>query len=265
MAAQGRSYGQILGRMYKRWVLDCVVDIAYAVSIDFSQRPELYQNIDPATADKMTDLQSAYGYAKNFPSHDIRANLLLPIFGQSYAQGGGNDGSPFQTARMVVLAAAADFAENAQPTGFPMLRERIRSALVPFKNHMEDVKGASLAQTNQRTDAIFTLSSEILRDPQVAGVFGVSSTIDPDWPLAADDTEGAKLIEKITTQLQGIPAGQITSVQFIRKQRYGSKGEISILHILESDFENDDSLLDDLTAQLYAWGSDLGLIGGSPP
>lgn len=261
----GSTYGHLLGSMYKRWVLDCIVDLAHAVSIDFSQRPELYQNLDSATADQLTLLQSSYGYTKDVPNRDIRANLFRPIFGDSDGQGSGNDNSPFQTTRVTVLAAAADFSENAQPTGFPMLRERIRSAIVPFKNHMVDVKGTSLNQTNARTHSIFELSSEILKDTKVAGVFGVSSPINKGWPLLSDDTEGAKLVEKITTQLQGIPSGLITRDRFIRMQRMGDKGANSIHRILETDFDNDRDDLDNLTAQLYAWGSDLGLIGGETP
>lgn len=259
------TYGQLLGSMYVRWVLDCIVDLAHAVSIDFSQRLELYQKVGKATTDNLTELQSAYGYDKNVPNREIRANLFHPVFGESDGPGNGNDGSPFQTTRLAVLAAAADFSENAQPTGFPMLRERIRSAIVPYRNHIVDVKGASLSQTDARTRKIFETSSTILRDSQIAGVFGVSSAIDKDWPLASTDTEGAKLVEKITTQLQGIPSGLINRDRFIRMQRIGDTGSNSIERILETNIENDDSKLDELTAQLYAWGSDLGLIGGVTP
>ena len=38
-----------LSEMYKRWVLDCVIDVAYAVSKDFTQRVELYQHVQMET------------------------------------------------------------------------------------------------------------------------------------------------------------------------------------------------------------------------
>src|SRR5437773_4292122 len=82
--------GQQLGLMYKRWTLDCVVNIAYAVSLDFSQRPELYQEVGNATADKLTQLQSDVGYEANFPNVNTRQILMSPIFGESDGHGSGN-------------------------------------------------------------------------------------------------------------------------------------------------------------------------------
>jgi len=52
------SFGQRLGLDYERWTLDCVVKIGYAVALDFSDRPELYQQVADDTADKLADLQA---------------------------------------------------------------------------------------------------------------------------------------------------------------------------------------------------------------
>src|SRR5437899_6990759 len=130
------SFGERLGLDYKRWTLNCVVTIAHAVALDFSDRPELYQQVADDIAAKLTDLQANYGFQSDFPDMPIRLRLMQPVFGESDGHGSGNDGSAFQTYRLPVLAAAADFAENAQPTGFPMLRERVKNTLVAFKTHM---------------------------------------------------------------------------------------------------------------------------------
>ncbi len=251
-----------LGELYKRWTLDCIVDLAYAVSRDFSNRPEFYQKIK--SADKLTELQGNYGFNPSFPGKDIRSSLMLPIFGESDGTGSRNDGSQSQTYRLPVLTAAADFSENAQPTGFPMLRERIRSSIVPFKTHMVDLVGASLDQTTERMQNIFDISQVILKDPGVFGVFGINN-IDPKSPLESYDPQFAKLIQNITSQLPDMPHGIISREQFVRMQRIGDKGGESITMILEKDIENDDKLLEQLIAQLYAWGSDLGLVGGATP
>jgi hypothetical protein len=265
MAEQQTSFGQQLGDMYKRWVLDCIVNLGYAVSVDFSNRPELYQKVDNATATKLTNLQSKFGFDPNFPNMNTRLMLMRPIFGESDGHGRGNDGSAFQTARMPSLAAAADFAENAQENGFPMLRERVRSAIVPFKNHMAGLEGSSLSQTDSRTTSIFNTAQSILKDRDVFIVFGINGDINPDWPLVSNDPEGAKLIEKITTQLTDTPYGPISRERFVRMQRIAEKGSNSIVRILQGDIENKDDELDQLITQLYAWGSDLGLIGGTRP
>ena len=163
---------------------------------------------------------------------------------------------------MEVLTTAINFAENAQPTGFPMLREAIRSSIVPFRNHLNDLSGEAFNQIYSRIRHIFELSETVLKEPNVYGVFGITSVIDETWPLEINDTEGAKLIEKITTQLEGIPSGLITRDRFIRMQRIAEKGASSIRIILENEYEEDDNVLDKLTAKLYAWVNDLGLIYG---
>lgn len=248
--------------MYKRSVLDCVVEVAVAVAHDFSNRPELYQGVSPGTADNLTDLQSNVGFEESFPDNRIRTTLYRPIFGASDGLGNGNDNSPFQTTRMPVISAAVDFSEHTQSAGYGMLRERIRSAIVPFKNQIEDVMGASLDKTASRTEAVFNLAVSILSDSTVAGIFGISGQIVQGWPLDKDSTDpkGAKLIENITTQLQGISTGLVTREKFIRMQRIAEKGAASLEFILDGKFETDPDELDKLTAQLYAWGSDLGII-----
>jgi hypothetical protein len=263
-----KSFGILLGTMYKRWVLDCIVYLGYAVSVDFSNRPELYKQVNGGTATQLTDMQSRYGFEPNFPNDAIRLMLLKPIFGESDGHGSRNDDSIFQTARMPVLAAAADFSENAQPLAFPMHRERTRSAIIPFKRFMEDLEGASLRQTESRTKIIFNTGAAILRDRDVSAVFGINELIDATWPLQSTDPQGAKLIEKITTQLPNMPYGVISRDKFVRMQRIAEKGFESIRFILETDIESisaTEKTLDPLIRQLYALGSDLGLVGGATP
>lgn len=261
----GASSGEQLGLMYKRWTLDCIVNIAYAVALDFSQRPELYQEVSDAIAEQLTELQSFFGYDANFPNMTTRQMLMTPIFGESDGHGSGNDTSAFQTFRLPVLAAAADFSENAQPTAFPMLRERVRSAVVPFRTHLIDLNGASINQTRKRTESIFNSAQAILKDPKISLVFGINGLGDNDWPLKKIDPQRAKLIEKITTQLSGLPYGVITKEMFVRIQRIAEKGDQSIKIIADQNIEDPTVDLDPLISELYAWGSDLGLVGGTRP
>jgi hypothetical protein len=66
----------------------------------------------------------------------------------------------------------------------------------------------------------------------------------------------------MTIQLSDEP---IARDRFVRMQRIAEKGEESIIGLLNAKVETDDNLLDGLTEQLYAWGSDLGLVGGARP
>ena len=261
----GATSGEQLGLMYKRWTLDCIVNIAYAVALDFSQRPELYQEVTDDIAEKLSELQGEFGFEPNFPNITTRQMLMAPVFGESDGHGSGNDTSAFQTFRLPVLAAAADFSENAQPTAFPMLRERVRSAVVPFRTHLIDLKGASINQTRKRTESIFNLAQTILKDGKISLVFGINGLGEADWPLKTIDPQRAKLIEKITTQLTGLPYGVITKEMFVRIQRIAEKGDQSIRIIVDQNIEDPTVDLDPLIAELYAWGSDLGLVGGTRP
>lgn len=242
-----KEFGQQLGLLYKRWVLDCISEIGHSVSVDFSYRPELYKKVGDKTASQITAIQGQYGYTPNFPNKDIRLMLMKPIFGGSDSQMNRNDGSAFQTARMPVLAAAAG------------------SAVVPFRRFMEDLEGDSLSQTDIRISNIFNTAVSILKDPGVAAVFGIGETIDDKWPLDSTDAEGAKLIEKITTQLSDMSYGIISRDKFVGMQRIAEKGQQSILRILETDIESNDETLDLFSAQAFAWGSDLKLVGGVRP
>ena len=145
-----------------------------------------------------------------------------------------------------------------------MLRERVRSAVVPFRTHLIDLKGGSFNQTEKRTRAIFDTSQTVLKDPTVSVVFGINGNIDTDWPLTSNDPQGAKLVEKITTHLTGLPYGVITKAMFVRIQRIAEKGDQSIRIIVDQNIE-DPKFVDTLIAELYSWGSDLGLVGGTRP
>ena len=268
-AGEQPSLGKRLGTDYKRWTLDCIVTIAHAVAEDFSSRLQQYQHIADGTAAQLTDLQANYGFQADFPDEKMRQRLMNPIFGESDGGGNTDDKSAFKNWRLPVLAAAADFSENAQPTGFPGLRARVQTALTPFKTHLASLGnrgGASLSQTERRMTAIFDLSQSILKDRDVSGVFTITGDIDPGWPLDSTDPQGAELIEQITTKLPGLP--YISRESFVHMQRIAVDGFQSIQTIVDENVEVpgfDVNALDSLISELYAWGSDLGLVGGNRP
>jgi hypothetical protein len=87
--------------MYARWTLDCLVEIAHAISIDYFSNPEFYQGED--TPDKIVDLSLSYGSVKNFPDKDQRHILAGAILGDS-------DGYPSK------VAMAHNFYQGYPPT-----------------------------------------------------------------------------------------------------------------------------------------------------
>ena len=269
MATSKPSPGDLRGQLYKIWTLDCISNLGHAISLDFFNRPELYKHVkDDDIVQKLTEMQSFYGFSPNFPNDEIRLMLMQPIFGSSDGHGGGSDSSSFQTSRLPVLSAAADFSESTLPHALPMQCERIRSASIPFRRFMEDLTGASLNQTQIRMGSIFNTASSILRDPDIAARFSINQSIPSSWPLTSTDAHGAQLIKNITTQLPNTPYGIVSQDKFVRMQRVTQEGCESIQFILDTDIESikaTEKTLDDLIRRLYAWGSDLGLIGGAMP
>src|SRR5215471_10470366 len=79
------STAELLADLYARWTLDCLVEIAHAVSIDYFSYPEFYKGED--TPDGIEDLWASYGSVRNFANKDQRHVLAGAILG-------GCDGYP---------------------------------------------------------------------------------------------------------------------------------------------------------------------------
>lgn len=260
------NFKDLLATLYILWVLDCIVDLAYAVSKDFSARLQLYQNVKPDTVKLLAKINGFYDHHPDFPGPEIRATLYRPIFGElgSDWQGGGNDRS-----RVYLLAAAVALAENYTATpqlGDASLIEAVRSASLPFRTRLLELEGCGFESTYNRVTNIFETAESILKDPGIAGVFGVAAIKDPDWPRKPD-SNGARLVHQIRSQLPDIPGGLIKPDEFIQKQRMADQGHKSIVGILDPEIDTDDAKLLQVNTHLYAWARELGLMIGqaTPP
>ena len=121
--------------------MDCLVEIAYAISIDFITRPQLYLSED--IPDPIVDLRMTWGTAVAFPNTAQRQVMMMPIFGRSdgLRPDAGTGSAPFHIARKKLIDACVAFSERAVDTGVPMLEERVRSALVPLQAHFQRLRG----------------------------------------------------------------------------------------------------------------------------
>src|SRR5262245_1590024 len=110
--------------MYTRWVLDVVIELAYAVSQDFVNRPQFYQNVDRHTACSLRNLLMFYGTAPSYPNAQQRQAMHVPLFGKSDAQRPDGPSSPFHTTRKKLIDACVAFSERVFSTGEDMLKDR---------------------------------------------------------------------------------------------------------------------------------------------
>src|SRR5262245_5369754 len=72
---------RLIGRLYAIWTLDCLIEIGYAISVDFITRPQLYLNED--IPDAIVQLRMSYGTDAQFPNTAQRQAMMMPVFGRS--------------------------------------------------------------------------------------------------------------------------------------------------------------------------------------
>lgn len=162
--------------------LDCLVDLAYRVSLDFFDQPQLYRDVPAEIVADLTALRTRYGYQEEFLSREQRQAIFAGVFGDDEGAGfmNGAGATPaaysFTVLRDQLLAAAAAFAERVFNTSEDMLRAAVRVMHVYLKDYMLDVTGASVNWSRGTgLPAITGLCYRILRDPQIAARFAVNA------------------------------------------------------------------------------------------
>jgi len=274
----GRDLGRKIGAMYQRFVLDCISDLGYAVSLDFSQQPQLYTNINGELADALSLFQSEIGHLAELPDKATRARLHQPVFGTCDTDRTSRDDSPYKKLRTTLFEAAASYAENAQPFRFAALRTNVNVAIAAPRDHFERLAGSSLNQTSSRTKSIFDLSVNIITNEKVMRRFGIDDAIRESWPLSIDPA-GSTLVWRICQELKesdAIPPSIIEQGElgeFVRMQNIGKHGAAALEDLMDRTLEDlpediderDNSILrlNVFTGNLHAWGLHLGVIGNS--
>jgi hypothetical protein len=250
------NFPDLFAGIYARWTLDCLVEIGYAVALDFVARPQLY--VDFKIPDLIVDLRMSYGAHKHFPNSAQRQALMVPVFGRSdgFKPDATNASSSFQVARKKLVDACIAFSERAVDSGIPMLEERVRSALIAFNAHLLSLEGKSLQSGAAEIEGESNLVFEILRAEGVAHVFSVSK-VNSAWPLGSDDPNGATLVESIGTALSVTGDCRLTHAKFMLLQRAAVEGALALPLALKTDPHGSEEQLLKLISQVYTWGTSL--------
>jgi hypothetical protein len=239
--------------------LDCLVDVAHGVALDFFDRPQLYKDISGDLANDLAAFSARYGCEEGFLSREQRATIFTGIFGAGETGGRGMGGGAaqsdsFAATRDQLLAAAAAFAERVYDTGADMLRAAVRVMHVYLKDYLQDVSGASAQWSRELgLPAITeTLAYRILRDPRIAARFGVNRAPVDAWPYRAD-ANGAKLVEQISVTPIRVPGEPISRAFFNDKQQLALRGAEAISAVIDYDGSPDPTLVDLLIRKCYTW------------
>jgi hypothetical protein len=245
---QSPGYGKLIGDMYARWVLDCVVEMAYAVSVDFVARPDFYKGSD--VPEGIAELRSAYGYARDYPNKSQRQDLNSPVFGLSdgYAPDSGTD--KFRALRRPLFDACIAYSERSVDVAAQKLKQRVLSALDPFPPYLRNFDGESIKLTYKQVKSLSDLSYKVLTSKSVAHVFGVDQPPDATWPLDANDPKGSQLVRSIGERLQPKDA-VFNEEKFGRLRRMAQEGRDALEAILTNT--TTDQSFENLVTRVYTW------------
>jgi hypothetical protein len=249
------DFPQLIGHLYATWTLDCLIEIGYAVSVDFITRPQLYLSED--IPDPIVDLRMSYGTDPRFPNTAQRQAMMMPVFGRSdgLRPDASTGTAPFHVARKKLVDACIAFSERVVDTGIAMLEERVRSAIVPLRAHFEAFRGKSIQLTTQQMNAISNTVVSILQSPDVAKVFSVSPP-ESGWPFDSDDPNGAKLVENAGSVLPLPQECKVGYTKFILLQRVAREGVQALSLVLTTNPSSEEQLLA-LISKVYTWGTSL--------
>jgi hypothetical protein len=249
------DFSTFIGDVYARWTLDCLVEIGYAIAVDFVNRPQLYQS--DVIPDNIVRLRMSYGTTPAFPNAAQRQGIMAPIFGRSdgLKPDATNASSSFQMARKKLIDACIAYSERAVDTGIPMLEERVRSALVPLTAQLFGLRGRSLELGGGQIQTITGAMFDILVSPGVTQVFSVTE-VQRDWPLHSIDPNGAKLVETAGVTLALSPDYKLSYTRFVLLQRVAQEGARALSVVVTTDPKSE-SQLQSLITQCYTWGTSL--------
>jgi hypothetical protein len=251
---------QIAG-LYFYNILDCLVDLAYAITQDFFNRPHLFTDLG-GIAPKMAKLHVRYGKDETLLSKDQRKLIFSSVFGE--AKGQLDDQGDFYRLKHELIDAATAFSERVYDTGEDMLRERVRTAHRPFKEYLNGLLGDSIRWSKEESLAWLTeeVCYPILRQGKVASIFGIAKTPLDNWPYT-EDANADKLVEELAKRFKG---GNGTTTPLTREhlsnlQRTALRGAEALAAII--DYEENGTTIDDLNLLIlkcYSWGSALKSI-----
>jgi hypothetical protein len=248
--------------IYARWTLDCVVEAALAIAIDYRTRYRQYRDVPTDVARLLADMKSKVGADPKWPNKDQRTAMTLPLLGPSDADTDTEVSGPFCEAAKAVRAAAIAYSERVFNTGEPMLRQAFVDAARHFYAYLTTLDGSVVTNADEDTKPIFEKSGKVLSDEGVAKAFGLPPAPSDSWPVPDRiedrgggylDGNGAYLVEEVARVLQD--GKGIAQQQFLALQRAAVAGARTINGVLHKQQEDADPAR--LIGDAYTWSTAL--------
>lgn len=214
-----------LAELYRRSLLDPVVEIAHAVAHDAVRRPRHYRDVPDSTGRLLESFRSRNGNDPDWPSAAQRSALFAPFLTGAFC--GGSLGV-WQAARALTKPGSDENNET--------LVQGLRDEVATFRTCLKTLEGSGLSAVDRQTGAIFSKTLSILQDEMIARVYGLAAAPARDWdPGVIDGGDAAALIQEICRSLNLWKAGlRMTQRRFLLLRRAAYYGALTISAILHS-------------------------------
>ena len=253
----------LIAKLYFFCTLDHLVDLAYAVSQDFFERPELFTR-STGLATLFAKLNARYGAHEEMLNKVQRAAVYVPVFGaRLLVAEAGN----FAHLRDELLSACVTYVET-RIGDEPSLRNNVVQKHGLLKEYLTGLVGESIEWSGQTLHRMVEQSIyPVFRNPAVAAVYGVGDKVNDQWPYACD-AGAPKLVEKISQALSpparvqpvikgGAPPPLLSRESITRLQRAALEGTraLATVNVVASGDPEENVRL--LIQRCYTWANAL--------
>jgi hypothetical protein len=262
--------------------LDCLIDLAYRVSHDFYDRPELFTDLPDATggtlAPTLARLHARYGCDESFLNKKQRHAIYCALFGTSASMNASADEEGnFPNLRDELREACATFAETKFGDA-ASLRENVRQKHRLFNEYLIGLQGDSLdwSRDNALSGLTEQVSYRILRNDGVKSVYGIAAPVSDAWPYTFD-SNASKAVEKISQQLMWPEPSEemdadgkngmhkyISREEITNLQRAAIEGAKAIATVIDVNAGSTDDDVDLLIRKCYTWSTALRNLKNYP-
>jgi len=256
-----------LSKMYARWTLDCVVDVAAAIAHDSAKRPRQYRAVPAAAAGGLdaivrvlSNFRSKLGSDSSWPNGAQRAALYSGCLGTSDGKP-GDKSAPFHQMAAAVRDAAVAYCERVVDAGEGMLKQAFIEAATAFGAYLGTMVGSAVAESHRQTEEVFNNAVRVLKTQEIAQAFGLPHVAEANWPtVGARNGDGAALVEEISRALQPSAGPPITQQQFSVMQRIAHQGASTIAGI-QDNRHTVDATFKEVVQSAYTWATALRALG----
>lgn len=235
-------------RTYGRWSLDCLVDLAHAISHDYVARPRHYRHIPDDIAEVLSRFRFSTGSDPAWPNGLQRAASYHSLMG------------PLCQRMASLRASAISVAKSTPGEGSNLLRRAFIDEIDSTRPSLPKPDGNEISAQERSIQGIFDNAVRVLTCKQVAEVFGLPPAPGDGWPMNGHlDGDAAYLCEEIDKRLMRLgTAGTMTQQKFLVLQRVARFGAQTISETHDEPVALDDVERIDIKVQsAYSWATAL--------